>query len=69
LGAPLPRWSVPSPIRQTTGAIDAMAMCAGESVSAVKKVQPAAEIVKELAEQVEQHLREWATRLGGAGAR
>lgn len=42
---------------------------AGESVSAVKSIQPAAEIVEELAEQTEQHLRQWATRLGGAGAR
>jgi nitronate monooxygenase len=66
---PLPRWSVPSPTRQTTGAIDAMALYAGESVSAVKSMQPAAEIVKELAEQAEQHLRQWVTRLGGAGAR
>jgi NAD(P)H-dependent flavin oxidoreductase YrpB (nitropropane dioxygenase family) len=65
---PLPRWSVPSPTRQTTGAIEAMALYAGESVSAVKSIQPAAEIVKELAEQAEQHLRQWATRLGGAGA-
>jgi hypothetical protein len=62
---PLPRWSVPSPTRQTTGAIDAMALYAGESVSGVKSMQPAAEIVKELAEQAEQHLRQWATRLGG----
>jgi NAD(P)H-dependent flavin oxidoreductase YrpB (nitropropane dioxygenase family) len=66
---PLPRWSVPSPTRQTTGAIEAMALYAGESVSAVKSIQPAAEIVKELTGQAEQHLRQWATRLGGAGAR
>jgi hypothetical protein len=42
---------------------------AGESVSRVKSVQPAAELVKELAEEAEQHLRQWATRLGGTGTR
>ncbi len=66
---PVPHWSIPSPTRQTTGALDAMAHYAGESVSQVRSVQPAAEIVKELAEQAEQHLREWTTRLGGSGAR
>lgn len=59
---PLPRWAVPSPTRQTTGAIEAMALYAGESVSAVKSRQPAAEIVKELAEQAEQHLRQAVRR-------
>ncbi len=62
---PLPRLSVPSPTRQTTGAIEAMALYAGESVGAVKSIQPAAEIVKELAGQAEQHLRQWVARLGG----
>lgn len=65
---PLPRWSAPSPTRQTTGAIEAMALYSGESVSAVKAIQPAAEIVQELAEQAEQHLRQWARRLNGTGA-
>jgi hypothetical protein len=46
-----------------------MVLYAGELVSAVKSIQPAAESVKELAEQAEQHLRQWATRLGDAGAR
>jgi hypothetical protein len=41
-----------------------MALYAGESVSAVKSLQPAAEIVKELAEQAEQHLRQAARRPG-----
>jgi NAD(P)H-dependent flavin oxidoreductase YrpB (nitropropane dioxygenase family) len=61
---PMPRWAVPSPTRLTTGAIESMPLYAGESVSAVKAVQPAATIVKELSEQAEQHLRQWATRLG-----
>jgi NAD(P)H-dependent flavin oxidoreductase YrpB (nitropropane dioxygenase family) len=64
---PLPRWSIPSPTRQTTGAIEAMPHYAGESVGRVRSIQPAAEIVKELAEQAEQHLRQWATRLHPGG--
>jgi NAD(P)H-dependent flavin oxidoreductase YrpB (nitropropane dioxygenase family) len=45
--------------RGVTGAIEAMPHWAGESVSAVKRVQPAAEIVRELAEEVEALLRHW----------
>jgi nitronate monooxygenase len=37
--------------RTTTGAIEAMPLWAGESVSAVKRVQPAREIVRDLTEQ------------------
>ncbi|MDY7227768.1 NAD(P)H-dependent flavin oxidoreductase [Hyalangium rubrum] len=60
---PLPHWAVPNPTRLTTGNIDAMALYAGESVSAVKSVQPAATIVKEVSEQAESLLRQWASRL------
>jgi NAD(P)H-dependent flavin oxidoreductase YrpB (nitropropane dioxygenase family) len=45
--------------RGTTGAIEAMPHWAGESVRAVKRVQPAAEIVRELAEEAEGLLRRW----------
>lgn len=45
---PVPRFSVPCPTRSTTGAIGAMALYAGESVGAVQRRQPAAEIVREL---------------------
>jgi NAD(P)H-dependent flavin oxidoreductase YrpB (nitropropane dioxygenase family) len=43
----------------TTGAIDAMSLWAGESVGSVKRVQPAAEIVRELAGEAEELLRRW----------
>jgi FAD/FMN-containing dehydrogenase len=66
---PLPRWSVPCPTRETTGAIEAMVLYAGESTSMVKSIQPAAAIVKELAEGAEHHLNQWATRLGATGTR
>jgi len=47
---PIPRFGVYPPIGSTTGRVDAMALYAGESVGAVKLVQPAAEILRELAE-------------------
>ncbi len=65
---PLPRWAAPSPTRLTTGAIEAMALYSGESVNALKSIQPAADIVQELAEQAEQHLRHGAMLLRGLGA-
>lgn len=43
----------------TTGAIAAMPLWAGESVAGVKRVQPAAEIVHELADEAEKLLRRW----------
>src|SRR5205807_1327646 len=50
---PLPRFAVACPTRDTTGHVEAMALYAGQSVGAVSKVQPAAEIVRELAEGAE----------------
>jgi NAD(P)H-dependent flavin oxidoreductase YrpB (nitropropane dioxygenase family) len=44
----LPRLAARPPTRQTTGEIGAMALYAGESVDAVKRTQPAREIVAEL---------------------
>jgi NAD(P)H-dependent flavin oxidoreductase YrpB (nitropropane dioxygenase family) len=46
---PLARFAVPCPLRDTTGAIAAMALYAGESVSAVRRIEPAADIVAALA--------------------
>jgi nitronate monooxygenase len=43
-----------------TGAIEAMPLWAGESVDHVTAVQPAAEIVRELAEEAERLLRRWS---------
>jgi hypothetical protein len=45
---PIPRFSILPPTRATTGHVEAMALYAGESVTNVSKVQPAAEIVAEL---------------------
>jgi NAD(P)H-dependent flavin oxidoreductase YrpB (nitropropane dioxygenase family) len=42
-----------------TGNIEAMSLWAGESVSGVTQVQPAAEIIQELVEDAERYLRRW----------
>ncbi len=54
---PVPKLSVPSPTRDATGAIAAMALYAGESVGAVTQVVSAGEVVRELAEGAERLLR------------
>jgi NAD(P)H-dependent flavin oxidoreductase YrpB (nitropropane dioxygenase family) len=56
---PLPRFAVPAPTRSMTGVIEAMALYAGESVGAVTRRQPAAEIVREIAGEAEALLRRW----------
>ena len=55
----VPRLAVPNPTRETTGAIEAMALYAGQSVSGVREVVPAAEIVRELTDGAERLLRRW----------
>jgi len=45
--------------RAATGAIEAMSLWAGESVGGVTRVQPAAEIVRELADEAERRLHRW----------
>lgn len=58
---PVPRfWALPL-MKDTTGHIDAMSHFAGESVSGVKGVKPAGEIVSELAGEAEKLLRRWGT--------
>jgi NAD(P)H-dependent flavin oxidoreductase YrpB (nitropropane dioxygenase family) len=54
---PLLRFASPTPTRAATGNIAAMALYAGESVSAVRAVRPAADIVRELADGAEWMLR------------
>jgi nitronate monooxygenase len=54
---PVPKLSVPSPTRDASGNIAAMALYAGESVGAVTEVAAAADVVRELAEGAERLLR------------
>jgi nitronate monooxygenase len=46
---PVPRFGPQSPTRESTGTVDAMPFYAGQSAGAVHAVQPAADIVAELA--------------------
>jgi len=57
---PVHRFSVIAPTSATTGHIDAMALYAGESVTNVTSVQPAAVIISELVAEAERLLREAA---------
>jgi NAD(P)H-dependent flavin oxidoreductase YrpB (nitropropane dioxygenase family) len=52
LELPVPRFSPQPPTRESTGTIAAMPFYAGQSVGAVHAVQPAAEIVAELAGRI-----------------
>lgn len=58
---PVPRGASMVPLRHTTGDVDAMPHWAGESVGDVTRVQPAAEIVRELAEEAERLLGVWGS--------
>jgi hypothetical protein len=53
---PIQRFSVIAPTTTTRGAIDAMALYAGEGVACVNSVQPAATIIAELVEGAERLL-------------
>ena len=63
---PVARFSVEPPSRSTTGAVGAMALYAGESVGAVRSVQPARAIVGELIDGAEELLRGAASTIGSA---
>ncbi len=54
---PIHRGDSVVPMATTTGNIDAMPHWAGESVGAIQRVQPAAEIIRELVEEAERSLR------------
>ena len=55
----IPKGSAGSPNKQTTGAIAAMPLYAGESVGSVTQVQSAGDVVRELADGAERLLRAW----------
>lgn len=58
---PVARFAPPTPNRATVGDISAMALYAGHSVNAVRRIQPAGEIMRELSEGAEQLLRAQAS--------
>ena len=63
-GTPILRYRGSTPRADIRGDIEAMSMWAGQSVGLVKKVQPAAEIVREISEGAETILRRLANGLG-----
>jgi len=56
---PVPRLGVPPPLVNSSGHVEAMPMYAGESVRFVRKVEPAAELAREIATTAEKLLRTW----------
>jgi nitronate monooxygenase len=56
---PIPRYSPPAPTRETTGAVEAMALYAGQSAGSVTGRLSSAAIVRELADEAEHLLRRW----------
>jgi NAD(P)H-dependent flavin oxidoreductase YrpB (nitropropane dioxygenase family) len=56
---PVRRWGISTVGTTHSGAIEAMSLWAGESVSGVSRVQPAGEIIREMAEEAERLLRRW----------
>jgi len=61
---PVHRFASLVPVKTVTGNIDAMPHWAGESVEAVTKIQPAGDIVRELAGEAEELLRRWSAPSG-----
>jgi len=57
---PLQRYQSGVPDRRMTGAVEAMSLWAGESVGEVRRVEPAATIVHDLAGEAERLLQRWA---------
>jgi NAD(P)H-dependent flavin oxidoreductase YrpB (nitropropane dioxygenase family) len=55
--AGVPRFAATVADRTATGHVGAMALYAGQSVGAAKRVMPARDIVRELVEEAEQFLR------------
>lgn len=52
-GAPIARYSSAMPVAGLTGEIEALSMWAGQGIGLLDRVQPAAEIVRELAEEAD----------------
>lgn len=55
--ATIPRFAATVAGKSVRGHVDAMALYAGQSVGSVKRLMPAREIVRELAEEAEEFLR------------
>jgi len=69
LRVPVPRFSVISPTRGSTGSVGAMALYAGESVTHVTAVRPASAIVAELVAGAARLLAAWEGDARASGPR
>jgi NAD(P)H-dependent flavin oxidoreductase YrpB (nitropropane dioxygenase family) len=56
----IPRFGIPCPTRGTTGAIEAMALYAGQGVGVVERVEPAGAIVADLSKGAAERLARFA---------
>ena len=52
-GTPIPRYSSAMPVAGTTGEIEALSMWAGQGIGLIDRVQPAAEIIRELVDETD----------------
>jgi nitronate monooxygenase len=59
-GAPIPRYSSAMPVEGVSGEIEALSLWSGQGIGLVDRVQPAAEIVRELVEEADTVLRRLA---------
>jgi len=64
-GWPLYRYGTASPLRVTTGNLEAMALYAGDGVARVKAIRPAAEIIESMMADTIATIRANATRIRG----
>jgi NAD(P)H-dependent flavin oxidoreductase YrpB (nitropropane dioxygenase family) len=58
---PVPRFAARTPSGEVTGAVEAMALYAGQSVGLVNEIEDAESLVRELAEGAEALLRRWSS--------
>jgi nitronate monooxygenase len=57
-----PRFAFVAPLPTTTGRIEAMPMYAGESAAAIEPVEPAAQLVRQIADEASALLRRWGRK-------
>jgi len=65
---PIPKFGGTPPPSGVRGAVEAMALYAGQSVGSVREVKPASDIVHELADGAQRLLRLWADRVAALSA-
>jgi nitronate monooxygenase len=64
-GVPFHRYDTNSPLRRTTGDLEAMALYAGDGVARVKAVRPAAEVIESMMREAVATIRVNAARIAG----